>query len=112
DVPARTPESDAFSKDLKRRGFRFVGSTIMYAFMQAVGMVNDHAVDCFRSRLEVQTKADGSPVTRADRDTERVVRAWVERHFPDDGILGEEFGETRPGARRRWLVDPVDGTRA
>jgi DNA-3-methyladenine glycosylase I len=50
DVPARTPESDAFSKDLKRRGFRFVGSTIMYAFMQAVGMVNDHAVDCFRYR--------------------------------------------------------------
>jgi DNA-3-methyladenine glycosylase I len=48
DVPARTPESDAFSKELKRRGFKFVGSTIMYAFMQAVGMVNDHAVDCFR----------------------------------------------------------------
>jgi DNA-3-methyladenine glycosylase I len=48
EVPARTPESDAMSKDLKRRGFRFVGSTICYAFMQAVGMVNDHAVDCFR----------------------------------------------------------------
>ena len=48
DVPARTPESDALSKDLKRRGFRFVGSTICYAFMQAVGMVNDHTVDCFR----------------------------------------------------------------
>ena len=46
DVPARTPESDAFSKDLKRRGFRFVGSTIMYAFMQAVGMVNDHLAGC------------------------------------------------------------------
>jgi DNA-3-methyladenine glycosylase I len=48
DVPARTPESDAMSKDLKRRGFKFVGSTICYAFMQAVGMVNDHLVDCFR----------------------------------------------------------------
>jgi DNA-3-methyladenine glycosylase I len=47
-VPARTPESDAMSKDLKHRGFKFVGSTICYAFMQAVGMVNDHAVDCFR----------------------------------------------------------------
>jgi DNA-3-methyladenine glycosylase I len=47
-VPARTRESDAMSKDLKRRGFRFVGSTICYAFMQAVGMVNDHTVDCFR----------------------------------------------------------------
>ena len=47
-VPASTPESDAMSKDLKRRGFRFVGSTICYAFMQATGMVNDHARDCFR----------------------------------------------------------------
>ena len=47
-VPARTAESDAMSKDLKRRGFKFVGSTICYAFMQAVGMVNDHVVDCFR----------------------------------------------------------------
>jgi DNA-3-methyladenine glycosylase I len=47
-VPARTAESDAMSKDLKKRGFRFVGSTICYAFMQATGMVNDHAVNCFR----------------------------------------------------------------
>jgi DNA-3-methyladenine glycosylase I len=50
DVPARTPESDALSRDLVRRQFRFVGSTICYAFMQAVGMVNDHTVDCFRYR--------------------------------------------------------------
>ena len=48
DVPAKTPESGAMSKDLKRRGFKFVGSTICYAFMQAVGMVNDHLVECFR----------------------------------------------------------------
>jgi DNA-3-methyladenine glycosylase I len=48
DVPPRTPESDAMSRDLLRRGFKFVGSTICYAFMQAVGLVNDHAVDCFR----------------------------------------------------------------
>jgi len=46
-VPARTSESDTLSKDLSKRGFRFVGSTICYAFMQAVGMVNDHTVDCF-----------------------------------------------------------------
>jgi DNA-3-methyladenine glycosylase I len=50
DIPARTPVSDAFSKDLKRRGFGFVGSTIVYAHMQAVGMVNDHIVSCFRHR--------------------------------------------------------------
>jgi len=47
-IPARTEESDAMSKDLKRRGFKFVGSTICYAFMQAVGMVNDHMTSCFR----------------------------------------------------------------
>jgi DNA-3-methyladenine glycosylase I len=50
DLPSRTAESDALSKDLKKRGFRFVGSTIMYAFMQAVGMVNDHELSCHRHR--------------------------------------------------------------
>ncbi len=50
DVPTRTAESDAMSKDLKRRGFSFVGTTICYAFMQATGMVNDHTTDCFRFR--------------------------------------------------------------
>ncbi len=48
DLPAESPESDAFSKDLKKRGFRFVGSTIIYAHMQATGMVNDHLITCFR----------------------------------------------------------------
>jgi DNA-3-methyladenine glycosylase I len=50
EVPARTPQSDAMSKDLRKRGFRFVGSTICYAFMQATGMVNDHLTGCFRRR--------------------------------------------------------------
>ena len=50
DVPATSLQSDALSKDLKKRGFRFVGSTIVYAFMQAVGMVNDHTVDCFLAK--------------------------------------------------------------
>lgn len=54
DVPAFTKESDLFSKDLKQRGFKFVGSTIIYAHMQATGMVNDHLVSCFRHK-EVQT---------------------------------------------------------
>ena len=53
DVPVSTPQSDAMSKDLKTRGFRFVGTTICYAFMQATGMVNDHALDCFRFRETV-----------------------------------------------------------
>ena len=50
EIPAMTSESEAMSKDLKKRGFRFVGSTICYAFMQATGMVNDHVVECFRYR--------------------------------------------------------------
>ena len=56
DIPATTPQSDALSKDLKRRGFKFVGSTIMYAHMQATGMVNDHITTCFR-HAEVQALA-------------------------------------------------------
>jgi DNA-3-methyladenine glycosylase I len=55
-VPAQTPESNALSKDLRRRGFKFVGPTICYAFMQAVGMVNDHLADCFRNK-EVRSLA-------------------------------------------------------
>ncbi|WP_286267313.1 DNA-3-methyladenine glycosylase I [Thalassotalea atypica] len=54
DYPATTPESDAFSKDLKKRGFKFVGSTTIYAHMQACGMVNDHSQDCFRRTQVVQ----------------------------------------------------------
>jgi DNA-3-methyladenine glycosylase I len=49
-IPATSPESEALSKDLKRRGFGFVGPTVAYAYMQAVGMVNDHLIDCFRYR--------------------------------------------------------------
>ena len=48
EVPVTTPESDRLSKDLKKRGFKFLGSTTVYAFMQAIGMVNDHTIDCFR----------------------------------------------------------------
>jgi DNA-3-methyladenine glycosylase I len=59
-IPATSVESDAFSKDLKRRGFSFVGSTVVYAHMQAVGMVNDHLVDCFRYREIRQDRKTGS----------------------------------------------------
>lgn len=53
-VPATSPESDALSKDLKKRGFKFVGSTIMYAHMQAVGLINDHTKDCFRYKEVIE----------------------------------------------------------
>ena len=60
-VPATTPQSDAFSKDLKRRGFSFVGSTVIYAYMQAIGMVNDHLVDCFRYRAAARPRPGSTP---------------------------------------------------
>ncbi len=57
-VPASTPQSEAMSRELRRRGFKFVGSTICYALMQAVGMVNDHTVDCFRHQQLAQSHSD------------------------------------------------------
>ena len=56
DLPAKTPESEAMSKDLKQRGFNFVGPTICYAFMQSIGMVNDHVVNCFRYAELIDTE--------------------------------------------------------
>jgi len=65
DLPAKTPEAEAMSRALKDRGFRFCGPTICYAFMQAVGMVNDHTTDCFRRRELLQfAQNQGSPVAR------------------------------------------------
>ena len=66
DIPATTPESDAFSKDLKKREFTFVGSTIIYAHMQAVGMVNDHVVDCFCYGLLESTSKRRPALRRQD----------------------------------------------
>jgi DNA-3-methyladenine glycosylase I len=66
-IPTRTPESDAMSKDLKKRGFKFVGSTICYAFMQATGMVNDHSATCFR----VRQVTSGTPGTSGTRQLRR-----------------------------------------
>jgi DNA-3-methyladenine glycosylase I len=67
DIPSSTPESEAMSKDLKRRGFKFVGTTICYAFMQAVGMVNDHVVGCFRQRELKKKSSHKESVRRTTR---------------------------------------------
>jgi histidinol phosphatase-like enzyme (inositol monophosphatase family) len=75
-------------------------------------LTGDIALRHYRSNLVVEIKADGSPVTAADRAAEQAARAWVVRYFPEDGILGEEFGEARAGARRRWVIDPIDGTKS
>ena len=66
----------------------------------------------FRARLAADVKADRSPVTIADRTAEQAIRAVLSERFPDHGIEGEEFGLDRPGAGLRWVLDPIDGTRA
>lgn len=65
----------------------------------------------FRARVPVETKADASPVTLADRAAEAAMRRIVEAERPGDGIIGEEYGPVREGARRQWVFDPIDGTR-
>ncbi len=66
----------------------------------------------FGSTVDAETKADGTPVTAADRAAESHLRNAILELYPDHGILGEEFGETRPGARVRWILDPIDGTKS
>ena len=66
----------------------------------------------FQTTLDVETKADHSPVTIADREAETVLRERLERAFPDHGIVGEEFGASRPGASHPWYLDPIDGTKS
>ena len=70
------------------------------------------ALRYFNSRLSIERKADGSPVTIADRAAEQQARDWILARFPDDGIVGEELAAVRREARRRWIIDPIDGTRS
>ncbi len=66
----------------------------------------------FQGETGVEAKADGSPVTLADRGAERELRRLIGERFPDDGVLGEEYGETPGTSGRRWILDPIDGTKA
>ncbi|MBX3174187.1 MAG: histidinol phosphate phosphatase [Gemmatimonadaceae bacterium] len=66
----------------------------------------------YRSILTVETKGDGSPVTAADREAETAARTWLSQHFPEDGVLGEERGEQEGRSGRRWIIDPIDGTKS
>ena len=84
----------------------------MQAVAELAGIAGANAMRYYRTVLDADTKDDGSPVTIADRSSERLVREWIERRFPSDGILGEEFGSHNVKARRRWIVDPIDGTKA
>lgn len=88
--------------------------TVIDSYMEAVGEVarvaGDFAMSQYGRSIAVELKRDGSPVTIADRGAEERARGWIEQHFPGDGILGEEYGDVRPDAARRWIVDPIDGT--
>jgi histidinol-phosphatase len=81
------------------------------AVEQIARIAGEVALRYYKSSLVIESKADGSPVTIADRNAEQVARAWIEKNYPSDGILGEELGITRPDAARRWVLDPVDGTK-
>ena len=76
---------------------------------QAAGSIT---LNHFGGLVSSETKGDGTPVTVADRAAERFLREHITRHYPQHGILGEEFGETNPGARARWILDPIDGTKS
>ena len=87
-------------------------SSLMSAVEEVARLAGGIALRAFQSELAVELKPDGSEVTAADRAAERAARHLIEQRFPDDGILGEEFGETKPGAKRRWIIDPIDGTKS
>lgn len=89
-----------------------MSGSLRAAVEQVARLAGAEALRRFRGPLAVESKTDGSPVTEADRAAERLARAWIEEHFPADGIVGEEFGSLRPEARRQWFLDPIDGTKA
>jgi histidinol-phosphatase len=86
-------------------------SSLMNAAEEVARAAGTVALGYYRDRPPVETKADGSPVTVADREAERVAREWIAARFPDDAIFGEEHGLTPGRSGRRWLIDPIDGTK-
>ena len=89
-----------------------MSETLLRAVEAVARVAGDVAVRHFRTDLRVETKADGSPVTVADREAEQAARAWIASHFPDDEIVGEEFGVREGTSGRRWFLDPIDGTKS
>ena len=85
-------------------------AALMEAALAAAEAAGAVALRHWRGGLAVERKADGSPVTAADRQAEQAARDWIGARFPTDGILGEELGVLRPEAPRRWVIDPIDGT--
>jgi histidinol-phosphatase len=85
---------------------------LLEAVHEVARLCGDVALGYFRTEVPVEWKADGSEVTRADREAEIAARAWIQRHFPGDAIVGEELGTQGDPASRRWLIDPIDGTKS
>lgn len=86
-------------------------STLLQAVEEAARLTGQVALRHYRTRLDVETKGDGSPVTIADRAAEEAARAWIGERFPQDAVLGEEFGAVGDEGARRWIIDPIDGTK-
>lgn len=89
-----------------------MSESYLSAVAELASLAGNFAMSHYGKELTVDVKQDGSPVTIADRGAEERARAWIEDRFPNDGILGEEFGDVRPDARRRWIIDPIDGTKS
>ena len=87
-------------------------STLLNAVEEVARKAGNIALDFYRDRPAVEIKADGSPVTIADRNAERAAREWIASRFPDDGIVGEELGASPGRSARRWIIDPIDGTKS
>ena len=88
------------------------GTLLLEAAQELARRTGAVALRLFKTQLEVEAKRDGSPVTAADRAAEEAAREWLASRFPDDGVLGEELGAMRPEAKRRWIIDPIDGTKS
>jgi histidinol phosphatase-like enzyme (inositol monophosphatase family) len=87
-------------------------ASLLTAALEAAELGGRIALARWRAGILTEWKADGSPVTAADRAAEAAIRAWVAERFPGDGVLGEELGETPGTTGRRWVIDPIDGTKA
>jgi histidinol-phosphatase len=89
-----------------------VSIQLLHAVAELARLMGDIALARYRTGMAVETKSDGSPVTAADLDAERAAREWIAKRFPGDGVLGEEMGEQPANAGRRWVLDPIDGTKS
>mgnify|MGYP000184419420 CR=1 FL=1 len=87
-------------------------ATLLQAVSELARLTGEVAASYARPDIAVDTKGDGSPVTVADREAERFARAWIAERFPHDAVLGEEFGASGATAHRRWILDPIDGTKS